>query len=173
MKTRITTAFAEMKLRQVFYLIRLDISKNYKSKPSQQLNPTQFIKSSAYHTLHLAHSNYRNLVIRATNIRTFEMNIRTVPSRALFLPTILVPIILSRRPQPKSKYPNSLTSIPSSVSLFFCRRSKRLRNIDGAIPSTHSPALLKAGPNRTFSRKSQGFSEHQLIPRLMMDQDLM
>ncbi len=91
MKTRITTAFAEMKLRQVFYLIRLDISKNYKSKPSQQLNPTQFIKSSAYHTLHLAHSNYRNSVIRATNIRTFEMNVRTVPSQAQFLPTILVP----------------------------------------------------------------------------------
>lgn len=95
MKTRIvTTAYADMKLRQIFYLIRLDSSKNYKSKPSQQLNPTQFIKSSAYHTLHLAHSNYRNFkmsVIHATIIRTFEMNVRTVPSRAQFLPTVLVP----------------------------------------------------------------------------------
>ncbi len=79
MKTRmVTTAYAEMELKQVLYLIRLGSSKNYKSKPSQQLKPIQFIKSSAYYTLHLAHSNYRNFkmsVIHATIIRTFEMNI--------------------------------------------------------------------------------------------------
>lgn len=162
-----------MELRQMFYLIPLDISKNYKSKPSQQLNPTQFIKSSAYYTLHLAHSNYRNSVIRATNIRTFEMNIRTVPSRALFLPTILVPIILSRRPQTLVQVPE-LLDIDTVISVIILPpATKATAERRRGYSLTHSPAPLKAGPNRTFSRKSQGFSEYQLIPRLMMDQDLM
>ncbi len=89
----IITAYAEMKLKQMFYLIWLNSSKNKKSKSSQQLNSTQFIKSSAYHTLHLAHFNYRNFkisIIHIINIRTFKIYIKIISSQAQFLFMILI-----------------------------------------------------------------------------------